>query len=148
MGRRDRQPLPVRGTGAELSWAGGARPPGARGQASPCLPGPWEASGVCNREFCFFLLNITSLLTILELPRLSESRQPKGISPLTCDVKNTVISGKLRHEGRAWACVLYIDLPPVSLLMSSGQAWTSNLDTGSTWTGSEASRAVPPPHPH
>lgn len=84
--------------------------------------------GVCNREFWFFLLNITSLLTILELPRLSESRQPKGISPLTCDVKNTVISGKLRHEGRAWACVLYIDLLPVSYSRAQGkpglQTWT------------------------
>lgn len=79
-------PLPMRGVGAELSSE--VAPPGASGQASPRLPGPWEASWGLQQGICgVFFLNITSLLNILELPRLSEARQPKGFSLLTCDVK-------------------------------------------------------------
>lgn len=47
----------------------------------------WGGLWSLQQGTLFFFLDITSLLNILELPRLSEARQPKGISPLTCEVK-------------------------------------------------------------
>lgn len=75
------------------SYSGRGAPPGPSGQVSLCLPRGYPRLGlerlprVYNRGLCFFSLNTASLLNILELPRLSEAKQPKGISLLTCEVK-------------------------------------------------------------
>lgn len=82
---------PRRGVGAVFRGRGSQ--PGASGQASlcpqkgshPCL-GLGRPPEVVAGDFAYFV-NIASLLSILELPRFPETGQPKGTSPLTCDVK-------------------------------------------------------------
>lgn len=81
----------MRGIGAVFPGRGSQ--PGASGQASlrpqRVHTPAWAWAGLLRSatgDFVYFL-NIASLLNILELPRLPETGQPKGTSPLTCDVK-------------------------------------------------------------
>ena len=74
------------------SFPGEGTQPETSGQASskdslpPPSPGQAFAGGSTTGELGFFLY-ITSLLSILELPRLLGTGQLRGISPLTRDVK-------------------------------------------------------------
>ena len=74
------------------SFPGEGIQPGASGQVSSKgslpRPGPGQASGGLQQGILVFFLSIISLLNVeYELPRLLETGQLKGISPLTCDVK-------------------------------------------------------------
>lgn len=65
--------------------------PGPAGSQWPDVPVFWKHScPFCAWDFVgvfLFFLDVVSLLNIPELPRLSETRQFKGINPVLCDVK-------------------------------------------------------------